>query len=52
MEPSAGDPEAGKKLDPKHWRKRVEEARTLAHKITDKKVIRASTSRPDFGPQK
>jgi predicted Rossmann-fold nucleotide-binding protein len=23
--------------DPKHWRKRVEEARTLAHKITDKK---------------
>jgi hypothetical protein len=23
--------------DPKHWRRRVEEARTLAHKITDKK---------------
>jgi hypothetical protein len=23
--------------DPKHWRKRVEEARTLAHKIADKK---------------
>jgi hypothetical protein len=22
--------------DPKHWRKRVEEARTLARKITDK----------------
>jgi hypothetical protein len=24
--------------DSKHWRKRVEEARVLAHKITDKKA--------------